>query len=954
MAKKMKIKLKKTSPKLKKALNGVALGDEKALDIGEDSFNPESKQLLYNAFKDAGYFDDYAVSTRMTNNESGYDFTKPLFDKELGQFQQPVKEQNNTQFPKSKKFQPNIQGSRSSTETFMTGLRNLPDAIKDPSNPAAWAAVGDLPMTGTKAILEQVGARKTNNRLNKQSVEQFQDAQTLNFLNNYNDSQYGTTNIGMAKHGKLIKYPEGGRTPIKGTKEQYDRWKDSSDLNLYTNLQHQLEPSWSVIQGNALQNLGIGQDSDFAKNQHRLFSTADSLIRHNPRLEWGTYGDPFADLKGQNSLREQYSSRGGNSPDIRSKGNVIKPSNFWTGSAANHDYIQPVQPIIYQPEAINPIQGGHRFDDNKTAWNGTFQQIQNQTQRINPLDLLQRPKEQPINIQSAKPDLLQGSDINMFNPIPFEKGTYFTRERQSQEQSGGTDYFDKKTGKLMGTYEDGGIAKYKSMNQGGMANVEVENLETIQTPDGLIDTAYGNTHARGGIPMMLEEGSKVFSEKLKHPEKKKSFAKLAKKFETKKDFENLESPVADNINKFTADLNIQFKNKASDELFAEQENLKLNGVFGEKVKNNTMKDYEMKYGGLTKMDGKSGKNVVDNEPPRSGTKGIGAEFFGGNLDNVYEYAKKLGYSGKKNIGDLQEFAVRVDPIGVSNYMELVSPNNKALDMFNQKRKDAGLKPIDRNNLTDFSWSYFSPEERREAFKDKKWDFRFPVINKPQITPKTVTTPQAKQLRPSEKLEIPASTPIEKGKYNNQGFKAIPVVQPFQEPYLESPVARFTFNPNLIDYRNQNPDFTEIDRQYQGATTGDPRIDANLFAKTLNAKNQIAFGTQAQNRQGQMQVDQYNAGSLDRLQQLQYGEDNTYRGLVNQMRGALNTQKLMDRSVAQSNAQKQMDYYNFTLPTIDTLYGADPNEQYIKKGNPLKQYQKYGGKIKPKFKKKSSK
>ena len=78
-----------------------------------------------------------------------------------------------------------------------------------------------------------------------------------------------------------------------------------------------------------------------------------------------------------------------------------------------------------------------------------------------------------------------------------------------------------------------------------------------------------------------------------------------------------------------------------------------------------------------------------------------------------------------------------------------------------------------------------------------------------------------------------------------------------------------------------------------------------------------------------------------------------------MRGALNTQKLMDRSVAQSNAQKQMDYYNFILPTIETLYGADPNEQYIKKGNPLSPYtttptKKYGGKIKPKFKKKSSK
>ena len=43
------------------------------------------------------------------------------------------------------------------------------------------------------------------------------------------------------------------------------------------------------------------------------------------------------------------------------------------------------------------------------------------------------------------------------NPIPFEPGTYFTRKRQSQELGRGkTDYFDKKTGKLLGTYENGG------------------------------------------------------------------------------------------------------------------------------------------------------------------------------------------------------------------------------------------------------------------------------------------------------------------------------------------------------------------------------------------------------------------------------------------------------------------------------------------------------------------
>lgn len=90
----------------------------------------------------------------------------------------------------------------------------------------------------------------------------------------------------------------------------------------------------------------------------------------------------------------------------------------------------PVQPIIYRPGEKGMLMDAY----------------------LNP-----RPKEQSINIQSFKPDLLQGNDINMFNPIPFEKGTYFTRPRQSQEVGQGkTDYFDKQTGKLLGTYENGG------------------------------------------------------------------------------------------------------------------------------------------------------------------------------------------------------------------------------------------------------------------------------------------------------------------------------------------------------------------------------------------------------------------------------------------------------------------------------------------------------------------
>lgn len=574
-----------------------------------------------------------------------------------------------------------------------------------------------------------------------------------------------------------------------------------------------------------------------------------------------------------------------------------------------------------------------------------------------------------------------------------------TNFKNAQTQSFLNDYNDSQYGTTnIGMMEDGGIAKYKSINQGGMANVEVEDKETLQLNNGLIDSVYGKTHSEGGIPMVLPEGSKVFSEKLKHPDKKKSFAKLAKKFETKKDFDNLESNISDNINKTTAELNIQFKNKSSEELFAEQESMKIQGVFGEKVKNNTMKDYKMKYGGLTKMDGESGANMTPFESTISSRK---KPSWWGDRTKLEEmmsnFEKTSGYSFpyytpdydvNKMASDYQKAVINKHPQIVTNLFKnkALPFTNKAVDLYKKQNKTKTtpnetelIKFYNKNpqliteQFGDDLWGMrgfemqdlpFNSQEEYAAWKqDKDWipvgdnyfydvsgENETPLVYKPKLN----YSAQQKAKKPSDPLTIPQSDPIKKGQYNSSGLGTIPVVQPFQEPYLESPVARFTFNPNLIDYRNQNPDFTEIDRQYQGATTGDPRIDANLFAKTLNAKNQIAFGTQAQNRQGQMQTDQFNAQVLDRTQSQQYGENDKYRTLVDQMRGAISTQKLLDKSVGQGNFQKQMDYYNFALPTIDKLYGVNPDESYIKKTDPLAQYnqpsKKFGGKIKLKRKK----
>lgn len=324
-----------------------------------------------------------------------------------------------------------------------------------------------------------------------------------------------------------------------------------------------------------------------------------------------------------------------------------------------------------------------------------------------------------------------------------------------------------------------------------------------------------------------------------------------------------------------------------------------------------------------------------------------------------------GYYG--NIKDQQQLTnLGYQEQYYDDMLETPEGRQELAKMWQSKGKTLKGKDLktDTDNLTSLSDKdlYDRLNSLRPAYLDS-----YPKVRKgekyinPNPTPPLVKKLENKTVRPESTPSI--VNKLDKfGKNTNQGNNIIPIVNPFQEPYLESPVTRFKFNPNLIDYRKQNPDFTEIDRQYQGALTGNNRIDANLFSKGLNAKNQLQSQAFNQNQQGQLQVDQYNAGALDRNQQLQYGENAQYRGLVDQMRGNLNTQKLMDLKQAQGNFQKQFDYYN-SLPELERLYGVNPNDPlytpdfYQTMGlTKPKQTKKFGGKvsIKPKLKKKSSK
>jgi len=738
-------------------------------------------------------------------------------------------------------------------------------------------------------------------------------------------------------------------------------------------------------------------------------------------------------------------------------------------------------------------------------------------------------------------------------------------------------------------YADGGINSYRTAEFG--ANLEAEKGEIGQLPNGLIDQIDGNKHYNGGTMLNLPPGSKILSEKLKEPISKKSYAKLGKKLETKKDIENLKSPLSDDINKFTANLNIEKKNEKLDLLFNLQENNKLDGTHGDKVRRGTMDEYmnqepeplqedtyspldqlntvgesngqynfkknggfmKFKRGGVTKID--NPKDYIKNDHGiyfnynevniPEGTTLVDNEGFVGDKGEILTYKRGKWYNQdgevitetkqgqSKNVDEnMKELYVfhndqsvpllpnslnpRIIPNEDGNFEDLPASTNvgrqKVLTMYPFKPNGIGYPQIqqaidNQSNINSIQPSTQNNINNRNSIKSVKANY--PNINYPQTTPTgfkyqkpqdvpwlnwqnnidqsvnsrgfqvpiadntgnhygtndsqslvnssyqeqsyddALDTPEGRKALarmidetgltakgvklgiklPSGKLSelndkdltnalnkyrpayIDSQLDYRKANYitpKEIAFKQkevknsdIPVsntnfnlnsskstdylsgIHGVPTPYIddfyqESAIPRFKFNPNLINYRNQTPDFTEIDRQYQGARTGDPRVDANLFKQSLLAKNQQLFQTNSQNQQGNLQVDQYNAGALDRNQQLQYGENSTYRGLVSQMKGNIGTQKLIDQKDAASDFSKKMGYYNEELPFLQKAFNPsntnnvnaytginpyisiDPNDNatteilYDKNGNPVskrvKEKKKYGGKISLKMKK----
>ena len=142
------------------------------------------------------------------------------------------------------------------------------------------------------------------------------------------------------------------------------------------------------------------------------------------------------------------------------------------------------------------------------------------------------------------------------------------------DASGGTQYqgIIPRTGKQgMVVAEDGAEIRRGTSPENPSAEVEVEGGEVIQTPNGAIEHVEGPSHSNGGVHTNLPEGSRVFSDFLKPTGSKKTYAQLAKKYDTEEFRKVLENPFATDIDRKTAQLMFARYESVLNELFEDQQ-----------------------------------------------------------------------------------------------------------------------------------------------------------------------------------------------------------------------------------------------------------------------------------------------------------------------------------------------------------------------------------------------
>jgi hypothetical protein len=528
------------------------------------------------------------------------------------------------------------------------------------------------------------------------------------------------------------------------------------------------------------------------------------------------------------------------------------------------------------------------------------------------------------NIDVIEPNQLQYLNNPKIPNVQFHPDMFHVDYPNQMQQGIDTRYYNKDGTPV---FADGGLS-IKEIGGNGTPSIEVEGRENITTPQGYSENINGPSHAEGGIPLNLPDGTIIFSEKLKDPLTGKSYAKMAKKFETKKDFDTLNSTYVDNIGENTAKLNIKFKNDKLQSLFAIQEANKLIGEHGEDVAKEAKSKFKFVSGGgvsdLQKKNNEMGSDAL-------GTGDLPNKF--PKWDYYYNQLKEI--TGKdynklphkeyqndivKYMPDKLTDAIRSGQMGLTNtgrniLQKAGVKNYKNISNFNQLTNEdrAKLTKYGYNDLDKFLTDQYVDNLRGHRGLDISE--QIPAV---KITPKGEI----------KKEEIVTNNPtvINRTQQNNLSIpNGIGMTLP--NAYVKDPIYMSQVNPQFIDprYLDINPQLNEISRGKSAVlnTLGDRGTNSigTALQTQINAynQNQQAFNTKYNyDKQQDAAVQQFNAESKMNTDRVNLGEQNKFYDNIAKRQAAIENQKINDVQAGIENAAKERAY-NLSKDYIDTTF-----------------------------------
>lgn len=262
------------------------------------------------------------------------------------------------------------------------------------------------------------------------------------------------------------------------------------------------------------------------------------------------------------------------------------------------------------------------------------------------------------------------------------------------------------------------------------------------------------------------------------------------------------------------------------------------------------------------------------------------------LMDYYKQIQSLGYEGKMQIGDMQNWVSEKYPNEVEKYFtESNQPMTaKHIDTIKEKYKDVFTKAGIPSNKSSASYTKEEKDKLKEilgknvnqdfwleGFKDNKWDWRFPTVS-PHADMKVVQTPT--EITASTDIRQRATTAVEEETANNKDGQATDRVRkvfpnlPYdyvlppsamKVPY-KAEVSLGRLDPVKI---SPEPSLVEAERQRKGAVNQlasanlSPQVEQALLAQGLGntqmSANDAIYKAESFNADNQFKTDQFNLG-----------------------------------------------------------------------------------------------